>query len=109
MPSSASPPQRESMLESFPWDYLSSHSESTGDAVVRWIYSHFSGRAYQGFVEQGRGLLVGPFLTGDDKNVIDSTEFLERQAAGNTSGRQRGYGEESPESQGARQSGFVRT
>jgi hypothetical protein len=78
--------QKESMLESFPWDYFTSHSETAGDAVVRWIYSHFAGRAYQGFVQEGRGLLVGPFLTGDDKNVITSAELIQRQKAGATVG-----------------------
>jgi hypothetical protein len=82
MPSFEAAAQKESMLESFPWDYFISHSESTGDDVVRWIYSHFAGRAYQGFAKEGRGLLVGPFLTGDDKNVITGTEFIQRRKAG---------------------------
>jgi|HubBroStandDraft_6_1064221.scaffolds.fasta_scaffold682193_2 hypothetical protein len=86
MPLPETATQRESMLESFPWDYFASHSESTGDAVVRWIYSHFAGRAYQGFVQEGRGLLVGPFLTGGDKNVITSAELIQRRHASATVG-----------------------
>jgi hypothetical protein len=82
MPSFEAAEQKESMLESFPWDYLTRHSESDGDAVVRWIYSNFSGRAYQGFVREGRGLLVGPFLTGEDKSVISSAELLQRHKVG---------------------------
>ncbi len=74
------------MLESFPWKYFASHSESAGDALVRWIYAHFAGRAYQGFVQEGRGLLVGPFLTGDDKNVITSNELILRRNVGATVG-----------------------
>jgi hypothetical protein len=82
MPSSDAAARRESILESFPWEYFSSHNESDGDAVVRWIYSHFAGRAYQGYIQEGRGLLVGPFLTGDDKHVITSQELIQRQKAG---------------------------
>jgi hypothetical protein len=70
------------MLDSFPWDYFTEHSETSGEAVVRWIYSHFAGRAYQGFAQEGRGLLVGPFLTGEDKNVITSAELIQRRNEG---------------------------
>jgi hypothetical protein len=63
----------------FPWQYFDSPTDSAAEAVVRWIYSEFSLRAYQGFLEQGRGLLVGPFLTGDNRDMITTGEFLERR------------------------------
>jgi hypothetical protein len=63
----------------FPWQYFDSPTDSAAEAVVRWIYSEFSARAYQGFLEQGRGLLVGPFLTGDSTDLIATEEFVERR------------------------------
>src|SRR5215475_1057968 len=63
----------------FPWQYFDGPTDSAAEAVVRWIYSEFSVRAYRGFLEQGRGLLVGPFLTGDDRGLIATEEFVERR------------------------------
>ena len=63
----------------FPWQYFDCPTDSAAEAVVRWIYSEFSARAYQGFLEQGRGLLVGPFLTGDSRDLIATGEFVERR------------------------------
>lgn len=40
------------MLESFPWDCLDP-DHADGEALSRWIYAHFAGRAYQGFLELG--------------------------------------------------------
>jgi hypothetical protein len=64
----------------FPWHYFDRPTDSAAaEAVVRWIYSEFSLRAYQGFREQGRGLLVGPFLTSDGADLISTGEFVERR------------------------------
>jgi len=66
-------------VDLFPWQYFECPTDSAAEAVVRWIYSEFSFRAYRGFLEQGRGLLVGPFLTGDSRDLITAEEFVERR------------------------------
>jgi len=66
-------------VDLFPWQYFDDPTDSAAEAVVRWIYSEFSFRAYRGFLEQGRGLLVGPFLTRDGRDLIATEEFVERR------------------------------
>jgi hypothetical protein len=65
--------------DSFPWQFFDRPTDSAAEAVVRWIYSEFSARAYRGFLEQGRGLLVGPFLSGEGRDLIATEEFVERR------------------------------
>lgn len=66
-------------VDLFPWQYFDSPTDSAAEAVVRWIFSEFSVRAYRGFLDQGRGLLVGPFLMGDGRDLIATEEFVERR------------------------------
>jgi hypothetical protein len=66
----------------FPWHYLTDPTDSAIEAAARWIYSRFAPRAYRGFLEEGRGLLVGPFLTDEHKNPIGAEEFLRRRHQG---------------------------
>jgi hypothetical protein len=75
----------------FPWQYFdrptdSAAADAAAEAIVRWIYSEFSVRAYQGFLEQGRGLLVGPFLTGEGRDLIATDEFVERRKVNRKTG-----------------------
>jgi hypothetical protein len=63
----------------FPWQYFDSPTDSAAEALVRWIYLEFSVRAYHGFLEEGRGLLIGPFLTGDGRDLIATEEFVARR------------------------------
>jgi hypothetical protein len=70
-------------LPDFPWHYLEQPTEAAADAAARWIYSAFADKAYQGFVERGRGYLVGPFLTDHTRNPITVEEFVaQRNRAG---------------------------
>jgi hypothetical protein len=66
----------------FPWNYFSDPTDSAIEAAARWIYSRFAPRAYRGFLEEGRGLLVGPFLTDEHKNPIGAKDFLRRREQG---------------------------
>ncbi|HEY6345264.1 MAG TPA: hypothetical protein VIY49_27530 [Bryobacteraceae bacterium] len=66
----------------FPWHYFSDPTDSAIEAAARWIYSRFAPKAYRGFLEEGRGLLVGPFLTDEHKNPIGAKEFLRRREQG---------------------------
>ena len=66
-------------MNEFPWHYLEDPTDASVDDVVRWIYAGFAGRAYEGYLRHGRGLLVGPFLTDEGRNLIDRTDFIERR------------------------------
>ena len=70
----------------FPWHYFESPTDDAAEAAVRWIYAGFAGRAYQGFLEQGRGILVGPFLTDEKRTPINTEDFVSRRAPRATSG-----------------------
>jgi hypothetical protein len=74
-------PQPEPGTE-FPWHYFSDPTDSAIEAAARWVYSRFAPTAYQEFLEQGRGLLVGPFLTDEHNNPIGAEEFLRRRDQG---------------------------
>jgi hypothetical protein len=70
----------------FPWEYFDSPTDEAAEAVVRWIYCAFAARAYGGFLEQGRGLLVGPFLTDQNRRLIATQQFVERRGDGEAVG-----------------------
>jgi hypothetical protein len=70
----------------FPWEYFDSPTDAAAEAVVRWIYSEFAARAYGGFLEQGRGLLMGPFLTDQNRRLIATQQFVERRGHGEAVG-----------------------
>jgi hypothetical protein len=70
----------------FPWEYFDSPTDEAAEAVVRWIYSEFAARAYGGFLEQGRGLLMGPFLTDQDRRLIATKQFVEQRGNGEAVG-----------------------
>jgi hypothetical protein len=50
--------------------------------LARWIYTHFAARAYQAFLDLGRGMLVGPFLTDPGKNLITREDAIHRHEIG---------------------------
>ena len=66
----------------FPRRYFDGPTQSASEELVGWIYEEFSGWAYQGFLDQGRGLLIGPFLSGENEELIDTKEFLDRRGMG---------------------------
>jgi len=70
----------------FPWNFLGDPNALEREHAAHWIFSHLRGNAYKGFIDGGRGFLVGPFLTDEDDTAISPEEALRRHLAGQAVG-----------------------
>src|SRR5947209_3353238 len=44
---------------------------------AQWMYANYAAMAYGGFLEKGRGVLIGPFVTSDDRQLLDRSRLKE--------------------------------
>jgi hypothetical protein len=58
---------RHEMIEPF---LFGDDSDAALENVQKWIYSHFAGAAYGGFLKYGRGLLIGPIVCDQDGHPV---------------------------------------
>src|SRR5258707_15247326 len=65
----------------FPWNFLADPSEPEQDSAVNWIFFHLRGKAYKGYLDGGRGFLVGPFLADEHEAAISTQEAVRKRAA----------------------------
>ena len=66
----------------FPWNFLEDPNGPDQELAANWIFLHLRGRAYRGYLEVGRGVLLGPFLSDEDDTAISSEDAVRRHASG---------------------------
>ena len=70
----------------FPWNFLADPTGPDGELAANWIFLHLRGKAYKDYLEGGRGVLVGPFLSDADDSEISSEDAIRRHASGKVVG-----------------------
>ena len=66
----------------FPWNFLADPNGPDRELAADWIFLHLRGKAYKGYLEAGRGVLLGPFLSDEDDSEISSEDAIRRHASG---------------------------
>lgn len=69
----------------FPWNFLADPNGPDRELAANWIFLHLRGKAYKGYLEAGRGVLLGPFLSDGDDSEISSEDAARRHASGQLS------------------------
>jgi hypothetical protein len=70
----------------FPWNFLADPNGPDRELAANWIFLHLRGKAYQGYLEAGRGVLLGPFLSDESDTAISSEDAAHRHASGQVVG-----------------------
>ena len=70
----------------FPWNFLVDPNGPDRELAADWVFHHLRGKAYKGYLEAGRGVLIGPFLTDEEDTEIGSEEAVRRHASGKVVG-----------------------
>lgn len=70
----------------FPWNFLVDPNGPDRELAVNWVFLHLRGKAYKGYLEAGRGALIGPFLSDEEDTEISSGEAVRRHASGQVVG-----------------------
>src|SRR5579862_6382658 len=66
----------------FPWNFLVDPNGPAGELAAEWVFLHLRGKAYKGYLEMGRGVLIGPFLCDEQDVEISSEDAVRRHASG---------------------------
>lgn len=70
----------------FPWNFLADPNGPDRELAANWVFLHLRGRAYKGYLEAGRGILIGPFLSDEEDTGISSQDAVRKHAAGQVVG-----------------------